>query len=498
MDMKSTSTETAILGQPPGASPHVPDDTFDHHRRWSRRVAVDIVGMCDSACIVAGAWISASYLISISAFEISDTLILRAAIVAAIVVYLCLSNWQMYPTDAMDDFPVRSWSLLVAVTMAVFVVLGIGVTSGPEDYVRVWSWSLMWIILSFVLISTSRSCARAILARLTAARRFDARIAVYGAGPVARHVRDYLATEPQGVTFAGVYDDRMKRENLDTAGLQIEGTLDDLVAASRAGDIDRIIVAMPASAELRIASIAHSLANVPSSLHIVTHVASDLVSDGPALKVSALGPIGLLDVRMKPLDNWAPFLKRLEDYVLGALFLIPALPVMAVIAVAIKLDSPGPVLFRQHRRGANNSVISVLKFRTMSVQEDGPNVRQATENDPRVTRVGKFLRRTSLDELPQLFNVLRGEMSLVGPRPHALAHDDAWDHALREYAKRGQVKPGITGLAQIRGFRGIAKDDAIKDRVRNDLEYIEHWSLGLDLTIIYRTIGAVLVGRNAH
>jgi exopolysaccharide biosynthesis polyprenyl glycosylphosphotransferase len=185
--------------------------------------------------------------------------------------------------------------------------------------------------------------------------------------------------------------------------------------------------------------------------------------------------------------------------VVGGLLLVLALPLMALIAVAIKLESKGPVIFRQRRRGLNFAVIDMLKFRTMHVMEDGASVVQAQAHDPRVTRVGRVLRRFSLDELPQLINVVRGEMSLVGPRPHALAHDAQWGEQVRTYGIRHQMKPGITGLAQVEGWRGeVTSENDIASRVKQDLAYIRNWSLGLDLKILLRTIGAVIAGKNAY
>ncbi|MEL7303707.1 MAG: exopolysaccharide biosynthesis polyprenyl glycosylphosphotransferase, partial [Pseudomonadota bacterium] len=211
------------------------------------------------------------------------------------------------------------------------------------------------------------------------------------------------------------------------------------------------------------------------------------------------GPLGLLDVKANPHADWRPILKRAEDIVLASFFLVVLAPVFLAIAAAIKFDSNGPVLFKQRRRGLNLSVFDVLKFRTMHVLEDDETVVQATPEDDRVTRVGRFLRRTSLDELPQLWNVLTGEMSLVGPRPHAVVHDDAWSDILSRYVNRAQVKPGITGLAQISGARGqISADDDLVARVERDLEYIANWSVLLDLKIILQTIWAVALGRNAH
>lgn len=178
--------------------------------------------------------------------------------------------------------------------------------------------------------------------------------------------------------------------------------------------------------------------------------------------------------------------------------LVVTAPLWPLIALAIKLESPGPVFFCQRRRGRFQSVIKVYKFRTMRVMEDGPTVTQATAADDRVTRVGRILRRTSLDELPQLFNVIRGEMSLVGPRPHALAHDEAFSQKLDVYPDRHQMRPGLTGLAQVSGLRGsTAKPGSIEARLDADLSYVQSWSLWLDFKILIRTIGTVLSGKNA-
>ncbi len=180
------------------------------------------------------------------------------------------------------------------------------------------------------------------------------------------------------------------------------------------------------------------------------------------------------------------------------MILIVTAPLWPLIALAIKLESPGPVFFHQRRRGRYQTIINVLKFRTMTVMEDGANVRQAVQGDPRVTRIGRLLRRTSLDELPQIFNVIRGEMSLVGPRPHALVHDEEFSRLLEMYPDRHQMKPGITGLAQVSGLRGpTTAPGSIDARVAADLAYIQHWSLWLDMQILAKTFYAVLSGRNA-
>ena len=192
-------------------------------------------------------------------------------------------------------------------------------------------------------------------------------------------------------------------------------------------------------------------------------------------------------------------IKHIEDKILATLLLIATAPLLPVIALAIKAESHGPVFFRQCRRGFNQRVFDVIKFRTMYVHQDENEVQQATPGDARVTKVGRILRRLSLDELPQLFNVLKGDMSLVGPRPHALDHDEKFDSELDTYANRHQVKPGMTGLAQVKGLRGeTTTPAALEARINADIEYIQTWSLWLDLKILSQTIIAVLSGKNAH
>jgi putative colanic acid biosynthesis UDP-glucose lipid carrier transferase len=338
-----------------------------------------------------------------------------------------------------------------------------------------------------------------LLSRFTAAGRFDTRVAVFGAGVIARRVHDYLADPKLGIGFVGVYDDRQGQDRLNPEGLDVSGRLDDLIEAGRAGRVDQIIIALPQAADRRAAEVAKKLEQLPVSLHVVTHIASDLVDRVALHRVSSLGPVGMLDVKRKPLADWAPLVKRVEDYGIGAVLLLLCAPLLLVCAIAIKLDSAGPVFFRQRRRGLNQKVIEVMKFRTMSVMEDGPEVKQATKNDARITRVGRILRQSSLDELPQLFNVMKGEMSLVGPRPHALVHDEHWGELLETYANRHQVKPGMTGYAQVMGWRGETETpEKMQGRVEHDLAYIANWSLGNDLTILAKTVRVVVSGNNAN
>jgi undecaprenyl-phosphate galactose phosphotransferase/putative colanic acid biosynthesis UDP-glucose lipid carrier transferase len=258
----------------------------------------------------------------------------------------------------------------------------------------------------------------------------------------------------------------------------------------------QILVAVPWSDAGRIEFIRDQIKTLPVTARLLPDMSVRALSD-PAW--SARRQALAIELQGAPLSEAQRFVKRAMDVIVASLVLISLLPIMALAAIAIKMDSPGPVIFRQIRRGFNGKHFVILKFRTMTVQENGPNIVQAKPADPRVTFVGRLLRSSSIDELPQLWNVLRGEMSLIGPRPHALAHDNYFETVLSDYCFRHHVKPGITGWAQCNGARGATPTiEHITVRVRLDLWYIRNWSLRLDLLILLKTIFEVLRRRNAY
>ncbi len=469
--------------------------------RWSRKVAADIVGIGDMLIIILALAIPSMVMPELVERLPGRLELLRSGLFAGLIAYACFSHWQLYDTRNMSAFPVCADRIVLSLIIAMMAVIGITAPIGAPGSGMVLSWPFIWISSASGLLIIYRLFVRNILASLADAHFFDERVAVYGVGRVAERVEAYIREAGDGMRFVGAFDDRTdidRRDEVDTSTLT--GRLGDLIQAGRDGRVDRIIVALPQTADRRLAEISRELEQLPVTVHAVTHFSNDLISGGHAShKVSNLGPVGLINVKERPLSDWAPIIKRGEDVLISATALLMALPLIIIIAAAIKATSRGPVLFRQRRRGLNQKVIEVLKFRSMTVQENGDDVRQATRNDQRVTAVGWVLRRSSLDELPQLVNVLVGEMSLVGPRPHALIHDEQWGEMLEQYANRHQVKPGITGLAQVRGLRGEAltpKD--IQDRIAADLEYIGDWSLWLDISIMARTVLAVVGAKNAH
>ncbi len=234
---------------------------------------------------------------------------------------------------------------------------------------------------------------------------------------------------------------------------------------------------------------------VPASIHLAPELFFNKFDD---LEVMRTGGIASIHLVRRPLSPSEVLAKRAVDIILSLTALLLLAPVFAAVAVAIKLDSPGPVFFRQRRYGFNQEPFRILKFRSMTTLEDSANLRQATRGDSRITRVGRFLRKSNLDELPQLLNVLQGDMSLVGPRPHALAHDQAFERDVALYARRHNVRPGITGWAQVHGWRGETDTpEKVQGRVKHDLYYIDNWSLLLDVSILFRTVLSSKAYRNA-
>jgi Undecaprenyl-phosphate glucose phosphotransferase len=305
-----------------------------------------------------------------------------------------------------------------------------------------------------------------------------------------------------GIQLVGIFDDRAEDRSPDiVSGYPKLGSVDDLVEYARRTSLDLIVFTLPISAETRLLQILAKLWVLPIDIRLSAH--SSKLRLRPRA-YSYIGTVPLLDLFDKPIADWDLVIKWLFDKIVGSLMLLVLSPVMMAIAVAVKLDSRGPILFRQKRFGFNNELIEVFKFRSMYIDQADENAAKlVTRDDPRVTRVGRFIRKTSLDELPQLFNVVfKGNLSLVGPRPHALhakAEDRLYDQVVDGYFARHKVKPGITGWAQVNGWRGETNtSEKIQRRVEHDLYYIENWSVFFDLYILALTPFALLQSENAY
>ncbi len=375
----------------------------------------------------------------------------------------------------------------------------------PADHISrapLTHWLTMWAMGAVTGVCGIRFCLAGMIAHWRSQGRLKQRVAIFGTGDLAERLLDRLrACCANSIELVGVFDDRARRR-IASPGLRslALGTADDLIVLSRRRDIDRVLVALPHSAEHRVAAVLKKLHQMPVEISL----APDLVGyNVPCRDPGDLAGLPLLNVYGQPLTFGQVLLKSAIDKILAVSAAIVGAPLYLALAIAIKLDSRGPVLFRQNRDGFGDRVIGVYKFRTMSVDAtDYDGKFQARPNDPRVTRVGHFLRRWSLDELPQLINVMRGEMSLVGPRPHAVSmtvEERPNRDIVPDYALRHHVKPGITGWAQVNGYHGpVATEEALRARVRYDLDYINNWSFWFDFQIMVRTLTIVLGQRHAY
>jgi len=359
---------------------------------------------------------------------------------------------------------------------------------------------LLWLVLTPEVMVGLHWGRRIFLTKLRSNPAEPRRVAIVGANDLGLRMIKSVADMPWlGYRVVGFYDDRLGSDNeerrLIEQNITINGDLDQLYQDAHDGKIDIVFVTLPMRAEFRIHAVINRLADTTVTPYVIPDVFNfDLLH----ARLTCIQGIPALSIYDSPLvDN--SLAKRLEDIVIGgAMLAVLALP-MLIIALGVKLTSPGPIFFKQTRYGMRGDHIKVWKFRSMTVCEDGDNVKQAKKGDMRVTSFGNFLRRTSLDELPQLFNVLSGSMSLVGPRPHAVAHNEFYRGQIKGYMLRHKVKPGITGLAQINGYRGETETlDKMSGRIAYDLEYIRNWSLLLDLKILWGTLFRGFVGQHAY
>lgn len=363
-------------------------------------------------------------------------------------------------------------------------------------------WFISWFIVGFAAIMASRLIYRKLLAKWLKNGRLERRAIVVGGGKAAEELIEAVNGSAEGeVKILGIFDDRYDERSPDVvAGLPKLGEISDLVKFTRETDIDLLLISLPVSAETRLLHLLKKLWVLPVDIRI--SALQSKLRFRPR-SYSYIGKVPVLDLFDRPLSEWDSIVKNIEDRIIAFFALLLLSPVMAVVAAAVKFDSPGPVLFKQKRYGFNNEMIMVYKFRSMRNDlEDKSASKLVTKGDPRVTKVGKFIRKTSLDELPQLINVLTGQLSLVGPRPHAVqakADNRLYGEVVDSYFARHKVKPGITGWAQINGWRGETDtEEKIQQRVEHDLYYIEKWSVFFDLYILAMTPFSLLNTKNAY
>jgi putative colanic acid biosysnthesis UDP-glucose lipid carrier transferase len=358
---------------------------------------------------------------------------------------------------------------------------------------------LTWFIAAPVALVVVRLVVRGILRYLRRHGINIRTVAVVGHNPIGHRLIKHFDSMPwSGLVVNGIYDNRRSRELSVNVGNSkyLLGSMDDLIQKVRVSEIDSVYIALPLRNEQRIEELVKQFADTTVSVYVMPDM---FISELMNSRWIDLGGIPLVSVYETPFYGLSGWVKRVEDFILGCFILLLFSPLMVAIAIAIKATSPGPVFFKQRRYGLNGEVVWVWKFRSMTTCEDGKHVPQAKKSDARITTLGAFLRRTSLDELPQFINVLQGSMSVVGPRPHAVVHNEQYRRLINGYMLRHKVKPGITGWAQVNGWRGETDTlDKMQKRIEYDLEYIQNWSLWADLKIVFLTVLRGFSGNNAY
>ncbi|MBY6243104.1 undecaprenyl-phosphate glucose phosphotransferase [Methylosinus sp. Sm6] len=421
----------------------------------------------------------------------------------ALLAVIALQALGLYTTQAFRA-PISHGARLVCGWTCVFLAALAAIFFLKLDNALSRVWLAGWYATGLGLLAAERFAVSALVRALTQQGRLDRRTVIVGGGPAAEPVlRDLAAAQQDSdLRILGIFDDRGDSRSPDVlAGYPKLGGIDDLVEFARHTRLDLVIFTLPISAEERLLQMLRKLWVLPVDIRLAAH--TNKLRFRPR-SYSYIGNVPVLDVFDKPIADWDVLIKTAFDKIVGTICLVLLAPVMAAVALAVKLDSRGPILFRQDRHGFNNEKIEVYKFRSMYVDQlDPAAARQVTRGDPRVTRVGRFIRKTSLDELPQLFNVVfKGNLSLVGPRPHAVqarAAEHLYDEVVDGYFARHRVKPGLTGWAQINGWRGETDTpEKIQKRVECDLYYIENWSILLDIYILALTPLALVKAENAY
>lgn len=447
----------------------------------------------DSLCVVASLYIS-QWLVGQAVNE--NTLVVG---LAASTLFLLAGEINSLYTQERSQSAERellstltTWFATLCLLAMLFFVTRLG-----QDFAR--SSILSWSVLTVSLMGLVRMSLRTVATLLKSRGWATKRCAIVGLNTLGKHLAENARNNPAcGMRIDGFFDDRATQRTLDELSVpEIHlGKIDELVRRAKAGEFDTIFITLPMRAEQRIRQVLEQLGDTTASVYIVPDFFVFELLHSRWTQIGGLPAVSVFETPLYGVDSWV---KRAFDLGIAFCGLIAISPAMLMCALLVKLSSPGPIFFRQKRYGLDGKEILVWKFRSMRTCDNGPVVQQATRQDPRITPIGAILRRTSLDELPQLFNVIEGTMSLVGPRPHASAHNERYRKLIRGYMLRHKVKPGITGLAQVEGHRGETETlDKMQKRVDCDHRYIREWSVWLDLKILLRTFFVVFKQQNAY
>lgn len=420
----------------------------------------------------------------------------------ALMIIAALLALILFRGKRSDELPIAHgfWSVSLSVfgrwlmLFAILLVLGYATKTSS-----IFSRKLLftWLIATPPLLVLVRLAIDRAIARIIFASNHSRRVVIAGANQLGQSLAEKLKTSPHyGMTIDGFFDDRNTDRLGGESALPILGKLPELPNYVRENRIDLIFVVLPMRNIQRVTELIDELHDTTASIYFVPDV---FVFDLIQCRTGDIDGMPVVALCETPFHGVRGVVKRASDYIISSLMLIFASPLLLMIAAGVKLTTPGSVIFKQRRYGLDGNEIIVYKFRTMTVSEDEGSVQQATRNDARITGFGSFLRKYSLDELPQFINVLQGRMSVVGPRPHAVAHNEEYRPLIKGYMVRHKVNPGITGLAQVSGYRGETKSvEDMRNRVEADLEYLRNWSLALDLKIIARTVNIMFSDKMAY
>ena len=472
---------------------------------------VELGRVLDVFLIIAGLWLSARWLDL--PWSRSCTVL---SLVAPLVFTVMADSLELYRSWRFDPLRLEVKRILFCWTSAIFITVGTG-------YVLVLGWTNAfietigiayafgnvtsisrellgwWFLFTMLTLIATRIITRLALRVARISGHNFRRAAIVGATRTADELIEAINNSPWiGLRICGIYDERSPQDKRIDPALRgrITGNIDDLVKAAEQEQIDYVYVTMPLRAEIRVKELIDRFSELPVS---VLYVPDFFLFTMLRAEWQQVGNLHVINVISPPLLGVSSITKRIEDIVLSSVILLVIAIPMLLIALAIRATSPGPIIFRQRRYGLNGKEFEIWKFRTMTVTGDGTSFAQATRNDPRITRIGHFLRKASLDELPQFINVIQGNMSIVGPRPHPVALDEHHRKLIPRYYFRHKILPGITGLAQIRGFRGETDTlHKMQMRIQCDIEYIDQWTLLLDLEIIFLTLLRGFSDKNAY
>jgi polysaccharide biosynthesis protein PslA len=470
---------------------------------WSGDVAGGMLVLLDFFSIVAAGFFADVFDSLGGGYRLRGRL--AGSLVCAIAVLQVNQQFKLYdPTLARRSLPMIDRLLTALIVAFAYVAVVAYLIDAPVTYPS--AWKLRLIVFSFAFLTSSRLLFNQLIVKLAERRLLSRNIVIVGAGAHGQMLIDQL--ERSGFPWTRIlciFDDRARSAEARTpkrvkGRYPVLGTTRDLVAFSRKFRVDDVFIALPWSAEHRINEVLNTIQVIPANIHLFPDALRLSLSER---RLSAMDGIPVVTMMCKPVSGWGFLAKWVLDKILAAVGLVVLTPLLMLVAIAIKLDSPGPIFFRQPRLGFNNNLMHIYKFRSMyQEQSDIVADKLATKNDPRVTRLGRILRKLSIDELPQLLNVLRGDMSLVGPRPHALkakAAGHLYHEIVSGYALRHKIKPGITGWAQVSGWRGETDtEEKIIRRVECDLFYMNNWSVLFDFYILLMTVLKVPFHKNAY